>query len=170
MRLKCRENLDVLVEEHPYHERLNNSILEESLSFNFSRDSQGNVYGIKTQENNVCSRSIDIVREWIINLIRAEHRGWKFKCTTSWLVKYQKGEYTLSHNHIPADFSFVYFIKCPKGSSPLVLTTSGKKIKAQEGRVIILPGSMYHHISKNRSDDRMVYVGNVVHVEVNDAL
>ena len=61
MRLKCRENLDVLVEEHPYHERLNNSILEESLSFNFSRDSQGNVYGTKTQENNVCARSIDIV-------------------------------------------------------------------------------------------------------------
>ena len=44
---------------------------------------------------------------------------------------------------------FVYFIQCPRGSSPLVFSTSGKRVKAEEGKVVIFPGNIYHHVPKN---------------------
>ena len=61
-------------------------------------------------------------------------------------------------------FSFVYFIKCPKGSAPLVFTTSGKRIKAEEGKVLIFPGNMKHHVPKNKGEGRMVLAGNIGYV------
>ena len=44
---------------------------------------------------------------------------------------------------------------------PLVLTTSGKKIKAQEGKVIIFPSNVRHHVPKNRCDGRITLAGNI---------
>ena len=58
-------------------------------------------------------------------------------------------------------FSFVYFIKCPKGSSPLVFTKSGKKIKAEEGKIVIFPGWLRHHVPKNKCEGRITMAGNI---------
>ena len=51
--------------------------------------------------------------------------------------------------------SFVYFVKCPKGSSPLVFTTSGKKVKAEEGKIALFPANILHHVPKNRCEGRV---------------
>ena len=76
--------------------------------------------------------------------------------------RYDKGDYTQTHHHSFVLYAFVYFIKTPKGSSPLVFTKSGKKIKAEEGKVVIFPGVLRHHVPKNRCDDRIIVAGNVV--------
>ncbi len=166
--LQCRENLNVLVEYHPYHENLNKKILQDSLEFNFvdpeqSRQrggSSSNVRALQTIEDVITSKSIDLIYEWIVNLIRKEYRGWNYRVGSSWLARYDKGNYAVSHDHIPAAFSFVYFVKCPKGSAPLVFTTSGKRIKPEEGRVVLFPGNLIHHVPKNKCDDRITYAGN----------
>ena len=77
------------------------------------------------------------------------------------MAKYRKGDYTVSHIH-PGDFSFVYFVKTPSGSSPLVFTTSGKRIKAEEGKLILFSSRLKHHVPKNRCDNRIVLSGNLV--------
>ena len=167
---QCRENLNVLVEHYPYHENLNKKILQDSLEFNFVDAEQSiqrggdysNVRALQTIEGVITSKSIDLIYEWIVNLIRKEYRGWNYRVGSSWLARYDKGNYAVSHDHIPAAFSFVYFVKCPKGSAPLVFTTSGKRIKAEDGKVLIFPGNMKHHVPTNKSDGRMVLAGNMV--------
>ena len=57
--------------------------------------------------------------------------------------------------------SWVYFINCPKGSSPLVLTDSGKRISAEEGKVVIFPGFVRHEVPVNKSDDRVALICNM---------
>ena len=78
-----------------------------------------------------------------------------------WQQKYHKGDFHDLHCHSVdrPEFSFVYFIKCPKGSSPLVFTKSGKKIKAEEGKVVIFPGWIRHHVPKNKCEGRITMAG-----------
>ena len=79
-----------------------------------------------------------------------------------WFARYNKNDSCTSHDHLPfALFSFVYFVNTPKGSSPLVFTTSGKKIKAEEGKVVIFPACVYHDVPPNECDGRIVMAGNV---------
>ena len=78
-----------------------------------------------------------------------------------WLANYSKGDFTIPHHHKPAMFSFVYFVRCPKGSSPLVLTTSGKRVKSDEGKVVIFPAGVWHHVPQNKCEGRMTLAGNI---------
>ena len=104
-----------------------------------------------------------MIYQWILNLLRNPIYGgtYKFEVDNSWVAAYREGEFAVSHGHYPAAYSFVYFIKCPKGSSPLIFTTSGKRIKAEEGKVVIFPGNLFHHVPKNKCDGRIVLAGNI---------
>ena len=82
--------------------------------------------------------------------------------TDYWGAVYNKGDHANKHEHTCA-FSWVYFINCPKGSAPLVLSDSNTKIKAEEGKVVIFPGLTYHHVPKNKCDDRIVMAGNLIY-------
>ena len=88
--------------------------------------------------------------------------GWELKIDNSWLAWYREEEFAIPHHHHPAAYAFVYFVKCPKGSSPLIFTTSGKRIKAEEGKVVIFPGNLCHHVPKNKCDGRIVLAGNIL--------
>ena len=78
--------------------------------------------------------------------------------------RYGKGDYCKSHSHYPSLFSFVYFIKCPPKSSPLIFTTSGEEISAEEGKVVIFPSMLKHHVPYNHSEDRIILSGNMIPV------
>lgn len=77
-----------------------------------------------------------------------------------WGAVYNHGDYTITHTHSLNHLSFVYFVNTPRGSSPLVFTTSNKKIKAEEGKVVVFNSSLWHHIPKNRCDNRIIIAGN----------
>ena len=167
MNFLCNEKVKVYIEKHPYHESINKKILEESLYFSYSsgqlnRDGGvSNVKAKKTEGRRISSKSIEIIYEWVLNIVNNDFRNWKFVVDNAWMASYNEGEFTVAHNHRPAAFSFVYFIKCPKGSAPLVLTTSGKRIKAEEGKLVLFPGNMIHHVPKNKCHGRMVLAGNI---------
>ena len=78
------------------------------------------------------------------------------------MAHYNKGDYTMSHKHVPSPFAFNYFIKTPPGSSPLVFTYSGKRVKAEEGKIVIFPGNLEHQVPKNRCDGRITLAGNIM--------
>ena len=84
--------------------------------------------------------------------------------TGMWVGRYGKGHYCKSHSHYPSLFSFVYFIKCPPKSSPLIFTTSGEEISAEEGKVVIFPSMLKHHVPYNHSEDRIILSGNMIPV------
>ena len=70
------------------------------------------------------------------------------KYVNFWGNVYRKGDYTNSHHHQANNFSFVYFLKAKWYYPPLVFTESGKKIRPKEGRYVIFPGHLLHHVPK----------------------
>ena len=164
--MRVREQLEVIINHHPYYESINPKILEEFKHLYFTREiynSDGGKTSVRAEQthNDVTTPTMSLIRQWIIDLMLV-NRNFNCRIDDCWGAKYDKGDYTLSHNHYTAPFAFVYFIKCPRGSSPLVFTTSGKRIKEEEGKVVIFPGYLYHQVPKNKCDDRIVLAGNLL--------
>ena len=105
--------------------------------------------------------AFDFINEWILSLTPLRKDGFEYFLDGCWLANYAKGDKTFPHAHTPAVFSFVYFVKCPKGSSPLVFSTSGKRIKSEEGKLVLTNGCVRHHVPKSKCSGRIVYVGNI---------
>ena len=53
-------------------------------------------------------------------------------------------------------------VNAPKGSSPLVFVTSGRKIKPEAGKVVIFESRLNHAVPKTKSTDRCIISGNFV--------
>ena len=164
----AKEILPILEDKHPYYKDFNQKILLESSEMDFAREKWNadggatNVKALQT-ENDMSSPTLILLQEWIMSLIRCQlawpNIGLSFPDT--WIAKYGVGDGAISHNHFPALYSFVYFVECPKGSSPLVFTTSGKRIKAEEGKVVIFSGLLHHYVPKNKCEGRIVVSGNM---------
>ena len=165
MKFYIKENAEVEVEFYPYAQSLNEKILEESKYLTFQRDiknADGGMTNIKALQTRAMFDiktlpSMQILVNWLFKLnintnLRVEH---------FWLTNYGKGDFTISHYHKPSIHSFVYFVRCPKGSSPLVFTTSKKRVKAEEGKVVVFPGHVLHHVPKNNCEGRVVLAGNI---------
>ena len=165
--MNIRENLDVIVEHHPHYESLNRKLVEDSLKIEFKQryDNIGaEMTGLRTS-----SPSIILIKKWVEQLI---HRKWDYDgsfydvdISDTWFVRYGIGDQSFPHDHHMNLLSFVYFVKCPKGSSPLVFTTTGKRIKAEDGKVLVFPSTLFHHVPINKCDDRMVISGNIALVK-----
>ena len=167
MILKVKGNSEIIVDHYPYYQNINTKIVEDSENFNYNKGGLqangkiSNVRALKTVGRVVTSDTLQIAYEWIINLLTGRYSGNYWFIHRAWLAKYHKGEYTISHDHIPASFSFVYFVSSPKGSSPLIFTDSGKRIKPEEGKVVIFPGDLKHEVPKNKCDGRITLAGNI---------
>ena len=164
--VRITQDFNVIVEKHPLYESINKKIVEDFKGFPFLRDItnlDGSSTNVKAPQsyNDITSPSISLIKEWIVNLARIHSRV-TFQVEACWGAKYGKGDYTISHAHFPVTFAFVYFLKSPRGSSPLVFTHSGKKIKAEDGKVVIFPGNIRHHVPKNNCEGRLVLAGNLV--------
>ena len=85
----------------------------------------------------------------------------KYELVDSWFADYYKGNYTDNHAHYPQVWSFVYFVKSPPNSAPLVFTTSKAAIQPEQNRVVIFPSWVYHFVPKNNSDNRVIFSGNI---------
>ena len=62
---------------------------------------------------------------WVIGItedtmIRPYNGYFSLMCVNSWGLICNKGNYVEEHRHERSNFSFVYYINSPKGSSPLV--------------------------------------------------
>ncbi len=79
-----------------------------------------------------------------------------------WANVYEKGDYAQSHCHKPYDFSFAYFVKAKWYDSPFVFTHGGKRVRPKEGRYVIFPSYLKHHVPKHRyKDSRITLSGNM---------
>ena len=154
----------LLIDRHPLYESLNKKLMIESLDADYSISGTTNVKAQRSQWSTK-SPTIEIIQRWVESVITSHYnihsRGYKFSYNGSWFVRYSKGDYTIPHDHDLSWMSWVYFINCPKGSSPLVLTDSGKRISAEEGKVVIFPGFVRHEVPVNKSDDRVALICNM---------
>ena len=164
--MQISEKLDIIIEKHPYYESLNKKLLEdESIAdYNPLNNSYQNGDTASFSAPTTNSKSIELIISWIRGLIINHYPYLKWeqvKREDTWFVRYKVGEETKPHDHHPSLYSWVYFVNCPKGSSPFVFTNSGKRIKSEEGKVLIFPSIVKHHVPKSRCGNRVVLVGNL---------
>ena len=101
--------------------------------------------------------------DWIKKVIMEETDTptTKYELVDSWFAHYNKGAYTDNHAHYPQLWSFVYFVKSPPDSAPLVFTTSQTAITAEQNRVVIFPSWVYHFVPDNNANNRIIFSGNI---------
>ena len=170
----CNERLPVFTYNHPHFESLNKKLMKEmgdsGIEFLFPEQihnldgSSTNVKALQTY-NSIETPSLSLIKQWAMDLVRG-YGGFNYNVPQCWVALYNKGDYTKSHGHFPASFAFVYFVKSPKGSSPLVFSTSGKRVTPNEGKLVLFHGSLRHKVPKNRCNGRIVVAGNLY---LNDA-
>ena len=160
--MKIKEELDVIIEKHPYYKSLNKNLLEDESRADYNGESYKKGDTALFSSAYTTSKNIDLIISWVECLINTHYPYIRdYKSINSWFVRYRVGDETKSHDHHPCLYSWVYFVNCPKGSSPLVFSSSGKRIKAEDGIVVIFPSIMKHHVPKSRCQDRVVLVGNL---------
>ncbi len=172
-----KEKHDVIIEYYPFADSIKEKILSDSSKFPLIREKynwDGGLTNVRALQMEPIDHpdqnfsSVNLLFDWILTLVRNQKyiksQHLLFKIDHFWIANYEKGDFTIPHHHHPSHWSFVYFLNSPKGSSPLVFTTSGKKIKAEDGKVVIFAGEVLHHVPKNKCDGRIVLAGNLTRI------
>jgi len=163
--MRVYEHIEVNIHQHPFYKSINEKLIEDCKNFPFTRNIRNpdgsftNVRALQTF-NDIESPTLSLINNWILSILQGKY-GFNSSIHEKWISHYNKGDHTIRHDHVPATFAFNYFIKTPPGSSPLIFSTSGKKIKAEEGKLVIFYGNVEHHVPKNRCDGRITMAGNI---------
>ena len=172
MKIKCRDNIKIEIHHHPHYQSLNEKLMDDLSKLNFYSHEQcinfTNIKGSQVQLTGhpLKTKSVDLIENWAKQIIQDKlKRSTHFKFVT-WAARLDKGQQTLEHDHLfYATFAFVYFVNVPKGSSPLIFTTSGKKIKAEPGKLVLFPAPLRHKVPINKCDNRVTIASNITMIE-----
>tara|TARA_Y100000004_G_C8845902_1_gene382531 strand:+ start:156 stop:713 length:558 start_codon:yes stop_codon:yes gene_type:complete len=94
----------------------------------------------------------------------------KFRLIDCWGNIYRKGDYTVDHNHLPSQYSWVYFLKSKPNYSPLLfnyLDQKKRRIKSFkvlpiESRIVLFPSCLHHRVPVHIHDEtRITISGNI---------
>ena len=79
-----------------------------------------------------------------------------------WGASYTKGQYTDEHAHWPCLYSWCYYVKAPKGSSPLIFTEGNIEFEPTEGDLIIFSSLVNHKVPRCECEEpRVMIAGNI---------
>ena len=171
MEIIVRHEARVLIGDYPFSDSLNKEVLSLLESGSYENIGHTNVKGsIHTEwhwgPDNIKFRNLKgFIREEAERFFKpgarsGGKRDW-LTIAAFWANVYKKGDYAQSHSHKPHSFSFAYFVKAKWYDSPLILTDSGKRVRPKEGRYVIFPGYLMHHVPKHRfNDERITLSGN----------
>ena len=171
----CRENLEVEIHYHPHYQILNKKLMDDfsKLSFYSHGDTsnhtniKGSQFGFTGDDLYLKPKGVTLIENWVEQIVKDKLSGsFNFRFGT-WAARLDKNQETLEHSHLHfCTLAFVYFVNTPKGSSPLVFPTSGKKIKAEPGKLVLFPPSLNHKVPINKCDNRVTIASNVTILEI----
>ena len=171
--MRIREECDIIIERHPHYKSLNKKLMEDVDNVDYpeglSYEDYYKFYA-KHSSYNTLTDNVKIINSWVVNVLRI-HFGsslsnYQLKVMQNWFAVYDKGDWVDYHKHFPLSYSFVYFVNCPRGSAPLKFYYSGKKVKAEDGKLVIFPAHVRHSVPKNKCKNRVSLIGNVLIGEV----
>tara|TARA_B100000131_G_scaffold31686_1_gene29492 strand:+ start:168 stop:707 length:540 start_codon:yes stop_codon:yes gene_type:complete len=165
---EIKENLLVFEFDYPFAERVN-PILQSQIKERYQQPKLGKGAQEWQPENihanftgfNFDSKEVTNLAQWVSNNLTNTLKI-SLKIAEIWGVLYNEGDYTTPHQHAPSLYSFTYYVNAPKGSSPLVFTTSGKKIKPEVGKVVLFESRLVHHVPPNKCFERCAISGNFI--------
>ena len=150
---------DLIIEQYPDYEKLNSNLLKESEGVIYDWSDITYVRG-KMSEWYICGKYIDIIKKWAISLT-PPIMGVVPRIINAWYARYDYGNHALVHNHGDMYASFVYYVKTPEGSSPIVFPDENETVEAKEGNLLIFPGHVNHYVPENKCEGRVIIAGNI---------
>ena len=170
-----RENLELYQYEYPFFDKVNSKI--QTFIKSLEHDShpihvgdQSNIRWIKNYQLNIKNREVDIIVNWITELVnrdcfrpRLDSGFIRLRCPEIWGINYEKGGYLKHHSHDGYAYTFSYVVSMSKRSSPIIFTTSGRKVNQKEGQLIIFDSRLKHRVSHNKVEGKCVLAGNFIY-------
>jgi len=161
-------NEKLLIKEYFYPSYRKNNPIFESIILKEKKIEFARCHAQMTQRN-IRSRELRDLILWIVNITYDNmvkpyeyiSSAYNLQCHINWGLICDQGDGLEEHRHTPAQFSFVYYIKCPKGSSPLVFTTSGHEVKPEPGKLVVFDSGLLHKVPPNNCNGRYSFVGNL---------
>jgi len=100
------------------------------------------------------------LKDWVVNKISPD-REMEYQL---WGAIYNYGDYAKTHKHSghdenASDYSFVYYVNAPDGSSPLLF--SDIIINPSPGLCVIFSSDEVHRVPENKCERRIVLAGNL---------
>ena len=169
MKKFCKENLAIEIHHHPHHQSLNENLMNEISNFGFTPYREGYGTNIKGSQFNFPGKSdsikpkeVTLIENWVEQIIKDKLIALTDFDFGTWIARLDKGQETVEHSHLfYSTYAFVYFVNAPKGASPLVFPTSGKRIKAEPGKLVLFPASLRHKVPVNKCHNRLTIVSNI---------
>ena len=164
-----REYLRVMEYYYPFADKVNPLLFQQVKELGDSSTRPSNAHTSKFTGWNLNTKEVNNLVRWVGDLITRDFgreiisRDIFFKCVEVWGALYNGGDYITPHHHLPSLYSFVYYINAPKGSSPLTFTTSKRKIKPEEGKLVIFESRLQHNVVKNKCKERCIISGNFIY-------
>ena len=161
------QKTQVYTYEYPYAKSLNPKLHR----IIFEKAVNENMGAAMTDWNCFNIKEFELISNYVLNLqkeyalLSSPTCSWYLELKEIWGQLYNKGDYQVSHNHLPNHWSFVYYVNTPLGSSHLVFESSGKKFRPKAGQVIIFPAWLMHYVPSNKCEGRMMIGGNLAYKE-----
>ena len=157
----------LIIDDYPRHSFLKDEICESIENMEDVHDKK-TIVKAKMSHWDINSDEISKLKTFIMDnksgLGSYSYYGRDIKKFYVWANCYEKGDYTVEHDHIPSLLSFAYFLKSKRHFSPLVFEGKWRKIKIKpiEGRIVIFPSHIRHSVPIHRfSDTRITLSGNM---------
>ena len=144
------------------HEDIVSTIIKLGDQMNMETNVKANMTNwFMHRENKSFDKLMQIVWDIINVTLNSESLPLKIVPAEVWGASYTEGQYTEMHAHYPKIWSWVYYVKVPEGSSPLVFDEANMRIEPKEGDLVIFPGWVMHSVPKCKcKEPRMVVSGN----------
>lgn len=101
------------------------------------------------------------VSDCAISLLKKLGVNQSLKLIDLWGQIYKPGDFQMPHTHHPHDFSFVYYVNAPEGSSPLYFDDTKQTIIPEAGKMVLFESHVKHSVPKNNCYGRSVIAGNI---------
>jgi len=104
------------------------------------------------QEEPGFKKLADIIKKMAIECsLQQYNRKIKPEISDMWGMKYKSNDYTFTHDHWPALWSFAYYLNAPKDAPGLFFPQMGEQggeRKLEPGLLIMFPGHIQHAVRK----------------------
>tara|TARA_B100000073_G_C23396968_1_gene437588 strand:+ start:71 stop:529 length:459 start_codon:yes stop_codon:yes gene_type:complete len=95
------------------------------------------------------------LKDWVVEKLELDPDKIEYQL---WGAVYNYGDFAYEHRHGKNEYSFVYYVSTPPGSSPL--NFDGYIIQPHEGMCVIFQDEL-HSVPENECDGRVVVAGNL---------
>ena len=95
------------------------------------------------------------LKDWVLDQLSLDKDTSKYQL---WGAVYNYGDYAREHRHGTSEYSFVYYVAAPPGSSPL--NFDGYIVQPHDGMCVIFTDEP-HSVPENHCDGRIVVAGNI---------